>query len=849
MKRLVRLSNVLLVAVLLFVAADALLFYTPIYRNVVDPDSSAGDFEAARRVLLDFTANPRTDVLVVGDSRIYSGLDPATAAAAAGGELRFVNGGVRGTTPRCWYYFLHEIDPTARRFHALVIPVDTYADDDSAIGSIDGDQREQDLHYLVFAVAPAQIPKIAGTFDGLTMQLTTGLDLLLRGPILRDDIQAFAADPGARFAAIARARAKPFYAPLVWHPREETLEGMRVDFRRNQIQYPPGVTPEVRAAMPAQVLRIPHASPTYAAYRREWLYPIVKRYVAAGTPVIFVRIPTRPAHRNSGEALGASLKALARSGLARLLPAQGYMSLEQPALFADHDHLNRDGSLRFSELLGRDVARALAGSAPPQHSLIGPMPPASTLQFPIQSMRWGIGAAVLVAIVAAFFYVLPTMWRRYLLLIASYVFYAAWNGWYVVFLFALTASDFFIALALERTFGRRRRLLLAAGVAANLAFLGTFKYANLTTATISALFGVHPDPWLVNWIVPIGISFHTFQSISYLVDVYRAKTPAIRSAPDYALYIAFFPQLLSGPIVRAGLFFGELLHWKPPNASDVAYAAGRITFGLFKKLAIADQFAPAVDAYFGASGAHPGAPAAWTAAFAFSMQIYFDFSAYTDIAVGTARLFGFVFPENFNLPYLATSVTDFWHRWHMTLSTWLRDYLYIPLGGSRGGRLSTIRNLMITMLLGGLWHGAQWTFVAWGGLHGLFLAFERITGIGKVNPSNRPMVALRALLTFTAVTLAWIPFRAQSFSQAFEIYRAMFTGGPGSSTIAGWCAVIAGAVVLFGIVRIALGENAVRFTWAALPRFAQASAITAMLLGAELFSWPGAAETFIYFKF
>jgi alginate O-acetyltransferase complex protein AlgI len=465
-------------------------------------------------------------------------------------------------------------------------------------------------------------------------------------------------------------------------------------------------------------------------------------------------------------------------------------------------------------------------------------------------MRLGIGAALLVTVVVVLFYAFPLAWRRYLLLAASYFFYVCWNGWYVVFLFALTASDFFIALALERTFGRKRQLLLAAGIAANLAFLATFKYANFTTGTVASLLGMHQNPWLVDWIVPIGISFHTFQSISYLVDVYRARTPAIRNAWDYALYIAFFPQLLSGPIVRAGLFFGELFHWKPPVAGDVTYAAGRIAFGVFKKVAVADQFGPVVDAYYGATAAHPGAPAAWTAAFAFSMQIYFDFSAYTDIAIGTARLFGFVFPENFNLPYLASSVTDFWHRWHITLSTWLRDYLYIPLGGSRGSERATLRNLMITMLLGGLWHGSQWTFVAWGGLHGLYLVFERVTGIGhQLVSSNRLVMAARALLTFAAVTLAWVLFRAQSFPQALQVYREMFAGGPGSSTIAGWCAVLAVAIVLFGIVRVALGESAARLTWSALPRLAQAGAICALLLGGELLSWPGASQTFIYFKF
>ena len=520
------------------------------------------------------------------------------------------------------------------------------------------------------------------------------------------------------------------------------------------------------------------------------------------------------------------------------------------------------GSLRFSRLLGRDVARVLAAVHP---NRAAPGAPASiTAANPPSALPWmreaaGVGHPlefqsyefwIFVALVALVFYLSPMAWRRYVLLAASYYFYARWNGWYVVFLLTLTASDFLIALALARTSGGPHRTLLAAGIAANLAFLGTFKYANFTTGTISAVLGMHQDPWLVSWIVPIGISFHTFQSISYLVDVHRGKTPAIRDPWDYALYLAFFPQLLSGPIVRAGLFFGELFHWKPPTQADVAYAGWRIAFGLFKKVAIADQFGPIVDAYFGTTSSHPGAPAAWTAVFAFSMQIYFDFSAYSDIAIGTARLFGFVFPENFNLPYLATSVTEFWHRWHMTLSTWLRDYLYIPLGGSRDGRAATLRNLMITMLLGGLWHGAQWTFVAWGGLHGIYLAFERFTGIGQRQVAdNRLIRAGRVFITFVAVTLAWVLFRAQSFPQALEVYRALFAGGAGPSTIAGWSAVLTAGIAGFAIIRIAFGERMENWTWKRLSQPAQAGAIAAMLLGVEVLSWPGASETFIYFKF
>jgi len=752
---------------------------------------------------------------------------------------------------------LKAIDPDARRFRAIVIPIDADADDDGAIGSIDGNQRQQDLHYVAFALMPSQIPKLAMSFSGMRTEFNTAMSLLLRGPLLRDDVQALGANPAARLDDASKGGAD--FSPLAWHPRDETLEGLHVDFVRNAIGYPAGISADERSAMTVQVLRRVNPSPSYAAYRRDWLYPIVQRYRAAGTPVILVRIPTRPAHRNPDDPVTGSLLALQKSGLAHIIPWQPYLALERPALFADHDHLNRAGSVLFSNRLGRDAARVLADPAPASYGLFVPAP--RHLPSPLPWMREAIGIGnplefqsyefwIFLAIVALFFYLLPMGSRRYVLLAASYYFYARWNGWYVVFLLALTASDFVIALALQRTSGGRRQRLLAGGIAANLAFLGTFKYANLTTGTVSALLGMHRDPWLVGWIVPIGISFHTFQSISYLVDVERGKTPAIRNPWDYALYLAFFPQLLSGPIVRAGLFFGELFHWRPPSSADVAYASWRIAFGLFKKVAIADQFGPAVDSYFGPAAIHPGAPAAWTAIFAFSMQIYFDFSAYSDIAIGTARLFGFVFPENFNLPYLATTVTEFWHRWHMTLSSWLRDYLYVPLGGNRDGRWATIRNLLVTMLLGGLWHGAQWTFVAWGGLHGLLLVFERVTGIRNRPAGENPFIrGTRALVTFVAVTLAWVLFRATSFPQAMAIYRALLFGGPGDSLITGWCAVVTFAILAFAGVRIALGENAGRWTWKGLPQFAQAGTIAAMLLGVELLSWPGASAPFIYFKF
>ncbi|HEY2555375.1 MAG TPA: MBOAT family protein, partial [Candidatus Cybelea sp.] len=746
----------------------------------------------------------------------------------------------------------------------------TYADDDSAIGSLDGDDRPMDLRYVVFQTRLSDLPKLAGSFSDPRERIENGIDLFWRGQELRDDVQALAANPLARFAALGAARGADTYDPLVAHPRSETLRGLKVDFASAKIEYPPGLTDTEQGAIATQVLKPPMRSPSYAKYRLQWLLPIAARYAQTGTPVFFVRIPTRPLHRSASQAPAGSLVGIARQQHARLIPAAPYIALERPELFADEDHLNAQGSLLFSRLLGHDVAAGLSQPlprTPPVNDSVLPGVAAASAAAPAhRDLSWfaaacGIGIPLrfqsyefwlFFALVCALFYLLPRRAGFVFLLIVSYYFYARWNAWYVLFLWILTASDFLIAIALEkrRERGRNSKLLLALGVAANLAFLGSFKYTNFASGTVAALIGTHGNPWLVNLFVPIGISFHTFQSISYLVDVYRGRTVAIRKPLDYALYLAFFPQLLAGPIVRAGLFFGELFTWRPPGPQDISYGLARVGFGLLKKTAIADQFAGVANRYFDAIASHPGSPAAWSAMFAFSMQIYFDFSGYSDIAIGCARLLGFVVPENFRMPYLATSVTDFWHRWHITLSTWLRDYLYIPLGGNRGGGVATLRNLMITMLLGGLWHGAQWTFVAWGGVHGVALCIERLFGVGRERsvPRGLELVA-RIALTFAIVTLAWVLFRAPSFAAALTVYRALFAGGSGPGLLSGWPAVLAGGIVAFGILRLVLERCNIAPAWPQLRPALQVGALAGLLLALQLFSWSGPSPAFIYFKF
>lgn len=843
----------------IFAIVDFAAFRTPLYRSVLDPNSSTGSFEAAIGAFRDFRSDRRTDVLVLGDSRIYSGLNPKAASAASG--LRFLNGGVPGTTPRCWPFFVRAIDPRADRFRAVVIPVDTYGDDDSAIGSLDGDDRPMDLRYVVFQTRLSDLPKLAGSFSDPRERVEYGIDLFWRAVELRDDFQALAADPLARVAVLEKGIGDA-YDPLAAHARTESLAGLRADFANDTLVYPRGTPADQQQAIATQVLHVPQHRSSYAIYRQQWLEPIAAAYRAAGVPVLFVRIPTRPVHRTNGDQPRGSLLAIESAQQARLIPAAPYLALERPGLFADEDHLNRKGSLLFSRQLGTDVAHALAKnvvmlSRAPEHRS-GARVEARSAHHNLSWFAAAIGIGIplqfqsyefwlFVAIVAALFYLLPRRAGRWVLLIASYYFYARWNASYVLFLWILTASDFLIAIALE---GRRSRVVLALGIAANLAFLATFKYANFASGTVSALLGMHENPWLVSLFVPIGISFHTFQSISYLVDVYRGRMTAIRKPFDYALYLAFFPQLLAGPIVRAGLFFGELFAWRPPGPEDVTYGLARAGFGLVKKMAIADQFAPAANAYFSAPAAHPGALAAWSAVFAFGMQIYFDFSGYSDIAIGCARLFGFVFPENFAMPYLATSVTDFWHRWHITLSTWLRDYLYIPLGGNRHGTPATLRNLMLTMLLGGLWHGAQWTFVAWGCFHGVALCIERLLGIGRGNKAPGPLVIVaRIALTFTVVSLAWVLFRAPTFATAVEVYRALFAGGVGAAMVTGWQGVLAVGLLVFAVARLALERCGIGASWVQLRPSAQAGTLAGLLIALALLTWPGPSPTFIYFKF
>jgi alginate O-acetyltransferase complex protein AlgI len=361
--------------------------------------------------------------------------------------------------------------------------------------------------------------------------------------------------------------------------------------------------------------------------------------------------------------------------------------------------------------------------------------------------------------------------RHALLLVASYVFYMAWNTKLVLIVMGLTLFDYAVGLLLERTrLEARRKALLIASLCANLGVLALFKYADffiLSMRDLLAGFGVHTGLHTLGILLPVGISFHTFQTMSYTIDVYRRRIPACRSLVDFALFVAFFPQLVAGPIVRAADFLPELeedkrFDWRRLESGVVLFMVG-----LTKKLLIADQLATLVDPVF----ANPHAYSTrdlWLATFCYGGQIFCDFSGYSDMAIATARVLGFNFAENFASPYLAGSLTDFWRRWHISLSLWLRDYLYIPLGGSQFGQWTTCRNLMTTMLLGGLWHGASWTFVIWGAIHGVVLCAEKLWR-SIFSKQSRPywLNSVGAwAMTILIVHIAWVFFRCQPVTLA-----------------------------------------------------------------------------------
>lgn len=383
--------------------------------------------------------------------------------------------------------------------------------------------------------------------------------------------------------------------------------------------------------------------------------------------------------------------------------------------------------------------------------------------------------------------VLPHRQRNVFLLLASCFFYAYWDWRFLAILWSTILIDFAIGCGLDRYESvQTRKALVAVSVVLNLGLLSFFKYGNLLADSLTQLYhssGGRGPGWNWQLILPLGISFHTFQSLSYVVDVYRRKLPAIRNLIDYGLYVTLFPQMVAGPIERGTHFAPQILH--KPEMTWTHYTDGCWLFlkGLFKKAVIADNLAPIVDRVFALSD--PSGPEVMAGVYAFAFQIYGDFSGYTDMARGIAKWLGYDLMLNFRLPYFAVDPSDFWQRWHLSLSSWLRDYLYIPLGGNRGGVLTTCRNLLLTMALGGLWHGANWTFLIWGLFHGIILIVYRLWGECRSagqTVSIRPAVGSlmwcgSVVLMFHLVCVGWLFFRAQSLTQATQMLVALGTNG------------------------------------------------------------------------
>jgi D-alanyl-lipoteichoic acid acyltransferase DltB (MBOAT superfamily) len=438
---------------------------------------------------------------------------------------------------------------------------------------------------------------------------------------------------------------------------------------------------------------------------------------------------------------------------------------------------------------------------------------------------------IFLVVVLALFYLSPRPARRYILLAASLYFYMSWNPRFVLLLLTLITVDYFAAIWIESRTGPRRQAALLLSLIANLGFLAYFKYTNF----LLSIFRQSASP--LDIILPLGISFHTFQSISYVIDVYRGKQEPIRSYADYALFVSFFPQLVAGPIVRARNFFDDLFHWHPPTHEEFQRGVTLAVFGLAKKLVCADQFAQLADRYFNAPV--PGVLPAVTGTLAFALQIFFDFSGYTDIAIGTALLFGFHFPENFRRPYLASSIADFWHRWHISLSTWLRDYLYIPLGGNRRGALLTYRNLLLTMTLGGLWHGASWNFVIWGVYHGVLLSIERLIFGKREHPAFLRLPF--TILTFTMVSIGWVFFRARTLPAAAYVIHQLLQPKLGQSLFTPWHWRLAALTLAIALVK--------EYSNVQLPGWLRAPAIVLLLLTIEIFGVTDRHLPFVYFQF
>ncbi|MHC4951162.1 MAG: MBOAT family O-acyltransferase [Planctomycetota bacterium] len=442
--------------------------------------------------------------------------------------------------------------------------------------------------------------------------------------------------------------------------------------------------------------------------------------------------------------------------------------------------------------------------------------------------------------------------RKFFLLCMSYVFYMAWNPPFVILLWISTVGDWFFAKWMYRSENNQKRTIyLIASLVVNLGLLGYFKYATFVldnfTGVIQALgFDWNPAPMSI--VLPVGISFYTFQTLSYTMDVYRRQMKPSDSFLDYALYVTFFPQLVAGPIVRAKDFIPQCKEPTRVSRSQLGWGMTLFVVGMFNKVVIADAWMSGIVENGYQSGQTPGFLDAWAATLSFGTQIYCDFAGYSTCAIGIAMCLGFSLPDNFRFPHAAVGFSDFWKRWHISLSSWLRDYLYISLGGNRKGAYRTYRNLALTMLLGGLWHGAGWTFVVWGGMHGLFLVIERL--LRRVVPDwhfwrNSIVQLFLGLMTYICVCYAWVFFRAESFRDGWNMVLGMSArNGLGANSYKAAFAVPIALFIFHWFMRnTTMEEVADRLPW-----WIRSFAVFILVVAIFLY-WGGEDRAFIYFQF
>ena len=465
----------------------------------------------------------------------------------------------------------------------------------------------------------------------------------------------------------------------------------------------------------------------------------------------------------------------------------------------------------------------------------------------------------------------PQRWRNFVLIVFGYAFYGWAEPRFIPLMFGTTLLDWLISLviahnswnlwqtrheplvALERGAPRSKtqKQAIALSVILNLSVLGFFKYFNFGIDSYNALaasLGLESWQWntFFRVILPLGISFYTFQAMSYTIDVYRGDAKAMRNFTDFSCFVSMFPHLVAGPILKFS-YLADQLENRTLSVEKFARGAAFVAIGLAKKILLANPAGKVADLTFNAGSV--GALDAWFGAIAYAFQIYFDFSAYSDMAIGLGLMLGFVFAKNFDSPYKSASITEFWHRWHISLSSWLRDYLYIPLGGNRLGHVRTYANLMVVMLLGGLWHGASWNFVIWGGIHGGMLAFER--SAGRHARFLRLPRGAQVVLTFVIVVFAWVFFRARDFPSAIAYCQSMLGFGaaqPGAGLIAGtiYQPYYLLSVVLAGIVTWAGIQT---WDWTRKITLPKSAAILALFWVSLLVMATQAYNPFIYFIF